>query len=57
LAADRSFLNPNERQEPNAMFRPWLRQLGRQFLSSCLTQVTMMEAADQGQLDDFAVVG
>ena len=57
LVADRGSLSPNERQEPNAIFRPWLRQLGRRFLSSGLTQVTMMEAADQGQLDDLAAVG
>ena len=26
------------------------------FLSSCLTQVAMVEATDQGQLDDFAAL-
>jgi hypothetical protein len=39
------------------MFRPWSRRLGRQFLSSFLTQIMMMEATDQGQFDDFAAVG
>jgi hypothetical protein len=34
-----------------------LRERRRRFLSSCLAQVTMMEATDQGQLDDFAAVG
>jgi hypothetical protein len=34
-----------------------LRERRRRFFSSCLAQVTMMEATDQGQLDDFAAVG
>ena len=29
LVAERRFLNSNESQQTNAMFRPWLRQLGR----------------------------
>jgi transposase len=57
LAAGHVFPHVQTKEEPSRRSDRLLRARWRRFLSSCLTQVTMMEAANQGRLDDFAAVG